>query len=143
MTQEPQQGMIRRVLGNYMDIVAAGLIVVIGIVDTLNYTGSTQGKTEAEAGTGSESNQATERSGRRNYEPPQRQTGAKEVTVRLAGCAYLPANLGMQYAGDWLCDRTGGDPETTLGGPAEVFAQEGSRRKCTADGRTFWLEPVY
>ncbi len=150
MNQEPQEGMIRKEWGKYLALAAVGVMVAIGIWNTRNETGSTQGRAEAEAVTGSGS------SGRRNYEPPQRQTGAKEVTIRLSGCVSVPANTGYTGA---LCDWAGGDFETavatvwvvhssrppadgtTLTCPAEGFAQRGKRR-CRAGGRTFWLEPV-
>ena len=46
----------------------------------------------------------------RTFRPePMLGTGRK-VIVRLADCVPVPTSSG--YKGGWLCDRTGGDPET-------------------------------
>ena len=164
--------MIPKGRGKYlMALAGVGVMVAIGIMNTRNQIESLQeGELQYHMPSSGDDedyrngrNQPRERSGRRNYEPPQRQT-EQEVTVRLIGCAPPPAP--SKYEGAWLCKRTGGDPGTarftvwavrpshpadgaTLSGPAEFtcpaggFAQEGSRRTCTAKGRTFRLEPVY
>ena len=144
MNQEPQKGMIRKEWGKYLALAAVGLMVAIAIGNTLNHIKNPQ-----------ELERKIRQRQMQNYERRQRQTGAGEVTIRLSGCVSVPANTGYTGA---LCDWAGGDPETavatvwvvtpsrpadgtTLTCPAEGFAQRGERR-CTAGGRTFWLEPV-
>ena len=145
MNQEPQEGMISKEWGKYLALAAVGLMVAIAIVNnTRNPTESPQEPQERRSKSRAE--EVTER-GMRNYEPPQRQTERGTVTVRLSGCVSVPANTGYTGA---LCDGAGkvwvvtpSRPAdgTTLTCPAEGFAQRGKRR-CTAGGRTFWLEPV-
>ena len=118
MNQEPQEGMIPK----YLIIAAIGLMVAIGIWNTRDQTESPaelrrkprpevtgspaelRRKPRPEV-TGSGWDHASESSGLRNHETPQRQT-AKGVTVRLASCHLASADLRIEWAGTWLCEQT-------------------------------------